>query len=124
VRLPPDSLERWPVLRLAADALAEHDPWLVGGSVRDLFLGRPLEDVDLIVAGDPRAAARALAEAGPGHAFELSDRFGAWRVIASDRSWQSDLTAVREGSIEAGEGSVRREEPAQLVEAALGRDLP
>ena len=101
MRLPPDSLERWPVLRLAAEALASHDPWLVGGTVRDLFLGQPIEDVDLIVDGDPRIAAKTLADAASGHAFELSDRFGAWRVIASDRSWQSDLTAVRDGSIEA-----------------------
>jgi putative nucleotidyltransferase with HDIG domain len=101
VRLPPDSLERRPVLRLVAEALAQQEPWLVGGTVRDLFLGHPLEDVDVVVAGDPRAAAKTLADAAGGHAFELSDRFGAWRVIAADRSWQSDLTAVRDGSIEA-----------------------
>lgn len=99
--LPSGSLERWPVLRLAAETLAAHEPWLVGGTVRDLFLGRPIDDVDVLVAGDPGAAAKKLAAAEGGHAFELSERFGAWRVIARDRSWQSDLTAVRDGSIES-----------------------
>jgi putative nucleotidyltransferase with HDIG domain len=101
VRLPPGSLERWPVLRLAAETLAGRDPWLVGGTIRDLLLDRPIDDVDVLVAADPGAAAKALAAADGGHAFELSDRFGAWRVIAHDRSWQSDITAVRGGSIEA-----------------------
>jgi poly(A) polymerase len=101
VRLPSEAFERAPVLRLAGEALAGRDPWLVGGTIRDLFLGRPLEDVDLVVAGDPRDAANALAAATGGHPFELSERFGAWRVIAPDRSWQSDLTPIRDGTIEA-----------------------
>jgi tRNA nucleotidyltransferase/poly(A) polymerase len=33
--------------------------------------------------------------------FELSDAFGAWRVIAPDRSWQVDLTPLRGGSLDA-----------------------
>jgi poly(A) polymerase len=99
--LPREALERSPVLRLAREALAADDPWLVGGTVRDIFLQRPLEDVDLVVAGDPRSAAAKLAKAAGGHAFELSEQFGAWRVVAPDRSWQSDLTPVRDGTIEA-----------------------
>ena len=31
--------------------------------------------------------------------FPLSERFGAWRVIARDRTWQSDITPAR-GTIE------------------------
>jgi poly(A) polymerase len=101
VNLPAGSFERWPVLRLTAETLAGQDPWLVGGTVRDLLLERPVEDVDVLVAGDPADAARALAAAVDGYSFELSERFGAWRVIAPDRSWQSDLTPVRDGSIAA-----------------------
>jgi putative nucleotidyltransferase with HDIG domain len=33
--------------------------------------------------------------------FALSERFGAWRVIARDRSWQADVTPLRGGAIEA-----------------------
>jgi poly(A) polymerase len=99
-RLPAEALEGSPVLRLAREALAADDPWIVGGTVRDIFLRRPLDDIDLVVAGDPRSAAAKLAEESGGHAFELSEQFGAWRVIAPDRSWQSDLTPVRDGTIE------------------------
>jgi putative nucleotidyltransferase with HDIG domain len=100
VRLPSQAFGRTPVLRLAGEALAGSDPWLVGGTIRDIFLERPLEDVDLVVSGDPREAAKALAAKTGGHPFELSERFGAWRVIAPDRSWQSDLTPIRGETIE------------------------
>jgi len=33
--------------------------------------------------------------------FELSDAFGAWRVMAPDRTWQVDLSPLRGGSLEA-----------------------
>ncbi len=55
--------------------------WLVGGSVRDLLLGRPVTDIDLVVDGDPAAAARSLARTGGGSPFPLSERHGAWRVV-------------------------------------------
>ena len=57
------------------------DAWLVGGSLRDLMLGRDVVDVDLVVADDPAAAARGLARAAGGAPFPLSDRHGAWRVV-------------------------------------------
>jgi putative nucleotidyltransferase with HDIG domain len=88
----------------AREALASHAAWLVGGTVRDALLGRPLVDHDFVVSGDPRDAAIDLARASGSHAFELSEEFGAWRVVASDRSWQADVTAMRGGSIEADLG--------------------
>ena len=45
------------------------DAWLVGGSVRDLLLGRPVVDVDLVVEGEPGAAARTLARSQGGAPF-------------------------------------------------------
>ena len=49
-------------LALARAALADHEAWLVGGAVRDLLLGRAGTgpDLDLVVTGDPAAAASAL----------------------------------------------------------------
>jgi putative nucleotidyltransferase with HDIG domain len=94
-------LERSPLLRTARDALERHEPWVVGGTVRDLLMERPVEDLDLVVGGEAKVAARDLAGAVGGHVFSLSERFGAWRVIAADRSWQADLTPMRDGSIEA-----------------------
>jgi poly(A) polymerase len=95
-----ESLERSPRLGLARDALAPRRPWVVGGTIRDALLGRPLEDLDLVVQDDPRGAALDLARACDGHAFELSEEFGAWRVVAPDRSWQADVTPLRGVSIE------------------------
>jgi poly(A) polymerase len=83
------------------EALAGRQAWLVGGAVRDRLLERPTADLDLVVDGDVGSAARSLARAVRGPAFELSDEFGAWRVMAGDRSWQADLNPLRGGSLEA-----------------------
>jgi putative nucleotidyltransferase with HDIG domain len=60
--------------------------WLVGGSVRDLLLARPVFDIDLVVDGDPRAVARDLARRSGGSPFPLSERHGAWRVVSGGRT--------------------------------------
>jgi poly(A) polymerase len=88
-------------LALAREALAGRHAWLVGGALRDRLLDRPVTDLDLAVADDVRGAARALAAAAQGPAFELSEEFGAWRVQPHDRSWQADLSPLRGGSLEA-----------------------
>ena len=81
--------------------LAGREAWLVGGAVRDRLLGRPTDDVDLALAGDPRDAARAIARATGGAAFELSGAFGAWRVVGPDHAWHVDLVTLRDGDIDA-----------------------
>ena len=93
-------ITRSEALALTRDQLAAHRPWIVGGAVRDLLMGRPLEDIDLVVPGDPEQASRELARAARGHVFPLSERFGAWRVLSGDRRWQADLTQVRGGGLE------------------------
>ncbi len=75
--------------------------WLVGGAVRDRLLGRATNDFDVAIDGDPARAAKALARRARGHAFELSEEFGVWRVVSRDRSWQLDLLPLGGGSIEA-----------------------
>ncbi|UTI66990.1 HD domain-containing protein [Paraconexibacter antarcticus] len=85
-------------------ALRGEAAWLVGGAVRDRLMGRPLGDIDVVVAGDVRAAARHLGLSAGGPAFPLSDEFGAWRVMGPDRAWQVDLCPLRDGSIEADLG--------------------
>ena len=97
-------LERTPAVRAVRAALEGHDAWLVGGPVRDDLLERPVEDVDIVVTGAPEPAARAIATQADAHLFPLSERFGAWRVIARDRSWQADVTPLRGGSIDADLG--------------------
>lgn len=88
-------------LAVVREALAGEAAWLVGGAPRDRLLGRPLVDLDLVVDGDVRAAARRLSTAAGGPMFELSGEFGAWRVLGRDRSWQADLSPLRGGSLEA-----------------------
>jgi poly(A) polymerase len=74
--------------------------WLVGGAVRDRLLGRPTADYDVAVQSAPSALARRLARATHGHVFKLSEGFGAWRVVARDRSWQVDLLPLAGRTIE------------------------
>jgi tRNA nucleotidyltransferase/poly(A) polymerase len=76
-------------------ALVGERAWVVGGAVRDELLGRPVADVDVAIDGEARAAAKALARSVGGPVFELSDAFGAWRVIGPDRRWQVDITPLQ-----------------------------
>jgi poly(A) polymerase len=90
-----------PLAALAA-AAAESGThvWLVGGVVRDRLLGRATLDADAVVSGDPAALARAVGRRASGHAFELSEAFGGWRVAARDRSWQLDLLVLGGAGVE------------------------
>jgi putative nucleotidyltransferase with HDIG domain len=85
----------------ARAALAGREAWLVGGAVRDRLLGRPTDDVDLALEGDPRRAAREIARTAGGTAFELSGAFRAWRVVGPGHAWHVDLVALRDGDIAA-----------------------
>jgi poly(A) polymerase len=91
-----------PVVGIARRALGERasEAWIAGGAIRDALRGGEVADLDLAVAGSPEEAARAIAAAGDGHAFELSGEFATWRVVARDRAWQVDVTALRGESIE------------------------
>jgi poly(A) polymerase len=55
--------------------------WIVGGALRDELLGREVTDIDIAVEGNPRQAARELAAELRGPVFQLSEAFGAWRVV-------------------------------------------
>jgi poly(A) polymerase len=94
-----EALARSAPVALARDALGSAH-WLVGGTVRDALLGRPIVDLDVVVPEDARAAAKTLADATGGHAFELSEEFGGWRVVTPERTWQADITPLRAGTIE------------------------
>jgi poly(A) polymerase len=89
-------------VRVVREALAAAggSAWIVGGAVRDAMLGRPITDVDLVVDGEPQAAARAIAAAAGGPVFPLSEQFGAWRAIAG-AGFVCDVSPLQGGSIEA-----------------------
>ena len=83
------------------EALGGERAWLVGGALRDRLLGRATPDLDVVVDGDVRGAARRLGRGLGGASFELSDQFGAWRVVARETGWQVDITPLQGGSLEA-----------------------
>ncbi len=87
-------------LALTRAALDGTQGWLVGGAVRDRLLGRPTKDLDLAVAGDVEAAARALGRAARAAVFPLSEDFGGWRVVARGGAWQADLSPLLGDTIE------------------------
>lgn len=109
--------ERGPLAAVAEIAPRHGHAWLVGGAVRDALLGRPTPDYDLAVEGDVRALARELGRSAGGHAFQLSDAFGAWRVRAHDQDWQVDLTPLMGETLEE---DLRRRD---LTINAIAREL-
>ena len=97
-----DRLASSSLIVLARQALeGAGDAWIVGGAVRDAARDREVTDLDVAFAGDPAAAAKAVARAGSGHAFELSAEFPTWRAVDRERSWQVDITELRGATIEA-----------------------
>jgi tRNA nucleotidyltransferase/poly(A) polymerase len=86
--------------RVAAARETVGNGWIVGGTVRDALLERPLRDLDLAVPGDPRPAARQIAKALDGTAFQLSEEFGAWRVVTRDHSFTCDVAPLQGHTIE------------------------
>lgn len=94
-------LDSAPIVAAVRGAVGTDGVWVVGGAVRDAAVDRDIADLDLAVAGDPGAVAKAIGAGIGEHAFELSAEFGTWRVVSPGRGWQIDVTALRGGAIEA-----------------------
>jgi tRNA nucleotidyltransferase/poly(A) polymerase len=93
-----EKLQSEPRVVAAREAIGEG--WIVGGTVRDALLGRPLRDLDLAVKADPGAAAKAIARRLDAPAFQLSEEFGAWRVVTRDHSFTCDVAPLQGSTIE------------------------
>jgi len=78
------------------EILGNEDAWIVGGAVRDELLLRPVLDLDVVCA-EPRDAAHRFARRFGGSVFPLSERHGAWRVVADGIDETVDFTPVGEG---------------------------
>ncbi len=85
------------MLELAAEILAGQTAYVVGGTVRDELLGRPVLDLD-IACDEPEQTARAYADRAGGAPFPLSAAHGGWRV-ALDGERTVDFTPLH-GPIE------------------------
>ncbi len=93
-----------PLLEAAAE-LAGGPVWLVGGTVRDLLLGRPLHDVDLVLPRDSATVARRLADRLGGTFVPLGEPHGMARVVlAAPASLHFDLTDFRGANLDADLG--------------------
>jgi tRNA nucleotidyltransferase (CCA-adding enzyme) len=93
--------------------MAEEPVYLVGGAVRDLLLGHPRADVDLVVEGDAAALAARLGGAAAEH-----ERFGTVKVEVEGH--EIDVATARTESYPAP-GSLPEVAPAENVEDDLGR---
>ena len=70
----------------------KEEVYLVGGAVRDFFLGRPLgKDFDFVTQGDAESLAEEIAREVDGHAFALDEIFGTWRVVLKKRKKKTEL---------------------------------
>lgn len=73
------------IFERARQSLADPSPaWLVGGSVRDALLNRPIHDLDFAVAGDGLAIARTVAARMGAAFFPLDESRGTGRVVAME----------------------------------------
>jgi tRNA nucleotidyltransferase (CCA-adding enzyme) len=97
----------------AVRAEAREPVYLVGGAVRDLLLGRPRADVDLVVEGDAAALAARLGGAEREH-----ERFGTVKVEVEGH--ELDIATARTESYPRP-GALPEVAPAASIEADLGR---
>jgi tRNA nucleotidyltransferase/poly(A) polymerase len=78
------------------EIVGDEDAWVVGGAIRDELLLRPVLDLD-VACSDPREAANRFARRFGGSVFPLSERHGAWRVVAEGVDETVDFTPVGDG---------------------------
>lgn len=73
--------------------------WVVGGALRDAWLGRPVHDIDLAVP-DPISPVVELLERHTGrNAHTVNQKFASARIVAND--YEIDITPLNGDSIEA-----------------------
>ena len=76
-------------------ACREVEAYLVGGTVRDLLMGRETGDIDVAVAADASTVARGLASSQAGRLVPLDEHRGIWRVVIPDGEgvWSVDVSS-------------------------------
>ncbi|HET6345155.1 MAG TPA: polynucleotide adenylyltransferase, partial [Myxococcota bacterium] len=112
----------WPLLEATARVATERGValYLVGGTVRDLFLGIPGRDVDVVVEGDAPELARAAARVLGGE-VSIPGGFGTARWYPPDHP-AMDLASARSEYYEAP-GALPKVEHASLNQDLFRRDF-
>jgi tRNA nucleotidyltransferase/poly(A) polymerase len=114
-------LQNEPRVIATREALGD-EGWIVGGTVRDALLERPLRDLDLAVPGDPERAAKAIARQLRATPFRLSEEFGAWRVVTRDHDFTCDIAPLQGATIE--EDLAQRDFAANAIAVPLAGGEP
>ncbi|MBI5241423.1 MAG: HD domain-containing protein, partial [Elusimicrobia bacterium] len=120
----PALRRRAPALALLRAAARElpRPSYLVGGALRDAWLGRPLLDLDVAVRG-ARAGAARLARSLGASLVTLDAENGVYRIVPKDRSPLSlDVCELQGADIAADLG--RRDFTVNALALELSPDLP
>jgi putative nucleotidyltransferase with HDIG domain len=88
----------WPQIILELQPLlAEAEVYVVGGTVRDVYLNRPVHDLDLATPGDGRTLARKIANAFQGDYYPLDNARQVGRALIKfqGEAWTVDVAQLR-----------------------------
>lgn len=87
-------------LQVLLSCANEEDIWLVGGYLRDLFLGRTSLDRDIVCLNDPKDLALTFAQKTGGTFIELDSENKIYRVVLEDKENYFDISKALMGDIE------------------------
>ncbi len=88
------------IRQIGEEAAARSDHlYFVGGIVRDLLLGQPISDVDLVVEGDAISLGRALTRTYGGE-LRTHHRFGTAKWLLTEESWRRAVPELTEAALE------------------------
>jgi tRNA nucleotidyltransferase (CCA-adding enzyme) len=114
--------EHLALLRLCGEAAATEQAaaWLVGGSVRDLLLGRAHDDLDIVIEGDGLAVAQRVSRAVGGeltrhHAFQTA-------TVATPQGHRLDVATARSEDYPRA-GQLPQVAPGSLADDLVRRDF-
>ncbi|HEV8633326.1 MAG TPA: HD domain-containing protein [Chloroflexota bacterium] len=108
-----------------AFVLAGHRVFLVGGSVRDQLLGRPLKDLDLTTDATPDRIRAVLKSTEPDGLYDVGARFGTIGAVyrLDDGPIDVEITTFRTEAYEPGSRKPAVAYGTSLVEDLSRRDL-
>ena len=95
----------WPDLIYALQSLLTeraHEIYIVGGTVRDVYLRRPVHDLDFVTPEDGRPIARLIANAFDGDYYPLDDERKVGRALIQhqEQAWVVDVAQLRAPTLE------------------------